>query len=153
MKFIEQISDNRFIVEMEPQDADNTRKIVLAHDYLQFSGRDYYCTNLSGLSAPWAYGNVVNVHSKIQIPIRMAQDMLENVLNKDRKYLKKDHLVRSDGLEAYSDPVGLSYRYSTDEGTRMIAIYSQEKNQYIHIPEDLYESIKNTVKDANNNSL
>lgn len=148
MKFIEKISDNRFIVEMEPQDADKTRKIVLAHDYLQFSGRDWYCTNLNGLNAPWAFGNVVNVHSSIQIPIRMAQDMLENVINKNRKYLKQDHLVYSDGSPAYSDPVGLSYEYSTDEGTKMIAVYSREKNQYIHIPADLYESIKVSVETA-----
>ena len=131
---------------MEPQDADNTRDIVLAHDYLQFGGRDWYCTDLHGLNAPWAYGNVINVRSRIQIPIRMAQDMLENVLHKDRRYLKKDHLFYSNGSPAYSDPVGLSYRYSTDDGIKMIAIYSQEKNQYIHIPEDLYESIKTSVE-------
>ena len=148
MKFIEQISDNRFIVEMEPQDADKTRRIVLAHDYLQFGGRDWYCTNLSGLNAPWAFGNVVNVHSEIQIPIRMAQDMLENVLTKDRKYLKKDHLTYSDGSPAYSDPAGLSYEYSTDDGTRMVAVYSREKNQYIHIPIDLYETLKESLKES-----
>ena len=146
MKFIKQISDNRFIVEMEPQDADNTRDIVLAHDYLQFGGRDWYCTDLHGLNAPWAYGNVINVRSRIQIPIRMAQDMLENVLHKDRRYLKKDHLVHDDGSEAYLDVAGLSYRYSSDGGTRMIAVYSREKNQYIHIPVDLYESIKTSVE-------
>ncbi len=146
MKFIEQLSDNRFIVEMGPEDADNTRSIVLAHDYLQFSGRDWYCTNLHRLDAPWAFGNVVKVHSKIQIPIRMAQDILENVLNKDRKYLKKDHLTRPDGSSAYRDTAGLSYRYSTDDGTKMIAIYSEEKEQYVHMPIDLYESIKNTIK-------
>lgn len=148
MKFIEKISDNRFIVEMGPEDADNTRRIVLAHDYLQFEGRDWYCTNFSGLNAPWACGNVIKVRSRIQIPIRMAQDMLENVLNKDRRYLKKDHLVRDDGSEAYLDVTGLSYRYSTDEGAKMIAVYSREKNQYIHIPVDLYESIKNTIKNT-----
>lgn len=148
MKFIEKISDNRFIVEMGPEDADNTRSIILAHDYLQFIGRDWYCTSLHGLDAPWASGNVVKVHSRIQIPIRMAQDMLENVLNKDRKYLKKDHLIHSDGSQAYSDPAGLSYRYFTDDGIKMIAIYSKEKEQYVHMPIDLYESIKNTVKNT-----
>ncbi len=147
MKFIEQISDNRFIVEMEPQDADKTRKIVLAHDYLQFSGRDWYCTDLRGLNAPWASGNVVNVHSRIQIPIRMAQDMLENVLTKDRKYLRKDHLVYN-GSPAYSDPVGLSYSYCTDDGTKMIAVFSREKNQYVHIPIDLYETLKESLKES-----
>lgn len=133
---------------MGPEDADNTRSIVLAHDYLQFSGRDWYCTDLRGLNAPWASGNVINVHSRIQIPIRMAQDMLENVLHKDRRYLKKDHLVRDDGSEAYLDPVGLSYEYSTDNGTRMVAVYSREKNQYIHIPIDLYETLKESLKES-----
>lgn len=146
MKFIKQLSEDEFVVKMEPIDADNTRKIVLAHDYLLFSGRDWYCTDMSGLNAPWAYGNVINVHSKIHIPIRMAQDMLESVLTKDRKYLKKEHLVYSNGEPAYCDEPGTSYVYRNDEGIQMIAIFCKETEKYVHIPMDLYETVKNNIK-------
>ena len=146
MKFIKQLSEDEFVVKMGLEDGDNVRSITLAHDYLKFNGRNWYCTNMQLKDTPWSYANVIDVRTSIQIPIRMAQDILENVLNKDRKYLKKEHLVRSDGTPGYSDPVGLSYRYSTDDGIKMIAVYSKEKNQYIHIPEDLYESIKTSIK-------
>ena len=145
MKFIKQLSEDEFVVKMEPIDADNTRRIVLAHDYLQITGKDWYCTDMSRLNAPWAWGNVINVHSRIQIPIRMAQDMLENVLTKDREYLKKEHLVFN-GKPVYCDNAGVSYVYHTDKGTKMIAMYSKEKNEYVHLPMDLYETIKNNIK-------
>ena len=146
MKFIKQLSEDEFVVKMEPIDADNTRRIVLAHDYLQITGRDWYCTDMSGLNAPWAYGNVINVHSNIQISIRMAQDILENVLTKDRRYLKKDHLVYSDGKSAYCDEPGTSYVYRTDEGIQMIAMFCKDIEKYVHIPMDLYETVKNNIK-------
>lgn len=147
MKFIKQLSQDEFVVKLGPEDADNTRRIVLAHDYLLITGRDWHCTDMHGLSAPWAWGNVVNNQASIQIPIRMAQDMLEKVLTPDRKYLKKEHLVYENGEPAYSDPNGLSYRYKKDDGVNMIAIYSKENNMYIHLPVDTYNTIKNIAKE------
>lgn len=137
MKFIKKLSEDEFVVKMEPHDGDGTNKIVLAHDYLQIEGKDWYCTNMSGLDAPWAFGNVINVSSRIQIPIRMAQDILENVLTKDREYLKKEHLVR-DGKQVYRDLEGASYRYRKDDGTKMIAIYNIKTDEYFHMPVDIY---------------
>lgn len=147
MQFIKQLSQDEFVVKLGPEDADNTRRIVLAHDYLQITGRDWHCTNMHGLSAPWAWGNVVNNQASIQIPIRMAQDMLEKVLTPDRKYLKKEHLVYENGEPAYSDANGLSYRYKKDNGVDMIAVYSKENNMYIHLPLDTYNTIKKITKE------
>ena len=147
MKIIKQLSQDEFIVKLGSEDADKTRKIVLAHDYLQISGIDWHCTDIHGLNAPWAFGNVVHTQASIQIPIRMAQDILENVLTSDRKYLKKEHLVRENGEPAYNDPNGLSYRYKKDNGIEMIAIYSEENHTYIHLPLDTYNTIKKLAKD------
>lgn len=147
MKIIKKLSEDEFIIKLGPEDADNTRQIVLAHDYLQFSGRDWNCTDLHGLDSPYGFGNVVYNHARIQIPIRMAQDILEHVLTKDRKYLKKEHLVRENGEKAYCDSIGLSYRYAKDDGTRMIAIYSEEKDEYIHIPSDICNTIYKIAKE------
>ena len=77
----------------------------------------------------------------------MAQDILENVLTSDRKYLKKEHLVHENGEPAYNDPNGLSYRYKKDNGIEMIAIYSKENHTYIHLPLDTYNTIKKLAKD------
>ena len=100
-----------------------------------------------GLKAPWAFGNIVHTHASVQIPIRMAQDILENVLTSDRKYLKKEHLVRENGESVYNDSNGLSYKYRKDNGVEMIAIYSGENHAYIHLPLDTYNTIKNLAKD------
>lgn len=147
MKFIKQLSQDEFVVKLGPEDTDNTRSIVLAHDYLQINGRDWHCTDMHGLKAPWAFGNVVHTHASVQIPIRMAQDILENVLTSDRKYLKKEHLVHENGEPVYNDPNGLSYKYKNDNGIEMIAIYSGKNHAYIHLPLDTYNTIKNLAKD------
>lgn len=145
MKFIKQISDDEFIVKMGPEDADKTRKIVIAHDYLQFRGRDSHYTDMHGLTAPWGCGNVVNNECRIQIPIRMAQDMLNNVINTNRKYLKEEHLVR-DGKNVYCDNKGNCYRYYTDNNKEMIAVYDSESDEYVHLPVSIYNSICQTLK-------
>ncbi len=142
MKFIKQLSEDEFIVKMELSDGNDRKSIILAHDYLQFNGRDWYCTNFSGLNTPWGSGNVICIATHIQIPIRMAQDMLENVLTKDRKYLEENHLKCSDGSSKYLDVNGANYRYTTDDGIKMIAIFSRDQEKYIHIPLDLYKTIK-----------
>ena len=145
MKFIKQVSEDEFIVKMGPEDANNTRKIVLAHDYLQITGRDWHCTEMHDLDAPWAWGNVVHNQATIQIPIRMAQDMLEKVLTKDRQYLKSEHLVR-DGKNVYRDSEGMCYCYYDDNHTEMIAIYDSETDKYVHMTKSIYDSICKTVK-------
>lgn len=142
MKFIKQLSEDEFVVKMEPEDSDRTRRIILAHDYLQFQGLDWYCTDLSNLNAPWAFGNVIHVQSNVQIPIRMAQDMLEKVLTSNRKYLKKEHLVY-DGKLRYQDPNGLPYCYTNDDGKKMIAFFNRETCEYVHMEQSIYNAIKN----------
>lgn len=145
MKFIKQVSEDEFIVKMGPEDTNKTRRIVLAHDYLQFQGLNWYCTDLSNLDTPWAFGNVIKVQSRIQIPIRMAQDMLEKVLTKDRQYLKSEHLVR-DGNNVYCDSEGMCYHYYDDNHTEMMAIYNSETDKYVHMTKSIYDSICKTVK-------
>ena len=125
MQFIKQLSEDEFVVKMNPQDANPDKHIVLAHDYLMFTAR-----------------------VRIQIPIRMAQDMLKTVLTKDRKYLKEEHLTHSNGQAAYLDEKGTRYYYTKDDGTRMVAIYDSKKNEYVHVSQDLVDLVKGTEDDA-----
>ena len=146
MKFIKQLSEDEFVVKMEPYDKDSSKRIVLAHDYLLISGRDWNCTNLR-IKGPYGWGNVVQYNARVQIPIRMAQDMLKRVLTPDRKYLKGEHLTYSNGTPAYSDEAGTKYYYAKDDGTKMVAIYDKEKNEYIHLPQSVFGAIKEAVKE------
>ena len=145
MKFIKQLSDDEFVVKMEPIDKDSAKRIVLAHDYLMFNGRDWNCTNFQ-IKGPYGWANVVNYNVNIQIPIRMAQDILKKVLTSDRKYLKEEHLIR-DGKQVYRDEEGMKYYYTKDDGTRMVAIYDAEKNEYVHIPNSVLCVVKKSIKE------
>ena len=137
MQFIKQLSDDEFIVKMDSEDTNPDKCIVLAHDYLMFTARDWDCTNMQ-IQGPYGFANVVYHRVNVQIPIRMAQDMLKTVLTKDREYLKKEHLTHSDGQAAYlCDVKGTRYYYTKDDGTKMVAIYDDKKNEYIHLSQDL----------------
>ena len=147
MQFIKQLSEDEFVVKMSPQDANPDKHIVLAHDYLMFTARDWTCTHMQ-IEGPYGFANVVTHRVRIQIPIRMAQDMLKTVLTKDRKYLKEEHLTHSDGQAAYLDEKGTRYYYTKDDGTRMVAIYDSKKNEYVHVSQDLVDLVKGTEDDA-----
>lgn len=146
MKFIKQLSEDEFVVKMEPIDKDRSKRIVLAHDYLLISAMGCDCTNLR-IQGPYGWANVVNYNASVQIPIRMAQDILKKVLTSDRKYLKEEHLIHSDGKPAYSDQNGTKYYYTKDDGTKMVAIYDEEKNEYVHIPQSILRIVKESIKE------
>lgn len=143
MKFIKQLSEDEFIVKMEPKDTEKTTKIVLAHDYLQFGGRDWTCTDLQDIKGPYGWSNVVNHWVRVQIPIRMAQDILQNVLTSDRKYLDEEHL-ENDGKPRYCEDEGSKYYYAKDDGTRMVAIYNTNDNKFYHFSEETVNLILNS---------
>ena len=82
MKFIEQLSDNRFVVEMEKVDLDHDVHIKIAHDYVQIDGRDWHCEQYQ-VSGPYGCANVVHNRASIQIPIRAAQDILKTISNNE----------------------------------------------------------------------
>ena len=146
MKFIKQLSEDEFVVKMEQDDKDSSKRIVLAHDYLLISGKDWNCTNFQ-IKGPYGWSNVVEYNARVQISIRMAQDMLKKVLTPDRIYLKEEHLTYSNGTPAYSDEAGTKYYYVKDDGTKMVAIYDKEKNEYIHLPQSVFCAIKKAAKE------
>ena len=146
MKFVKQLSEDEFVVKMEPIDKDGSKRIVLAHDYLLISAKDWNCTDLR-IQGPYGWANVVNYNVSVQIPIRMAQDILKKVLTSDRKYLKEEHLINSDGKPAYFDQDGAKYYYTKDDGTKMVAIYDKEKNEYVHVPQSILRIVKESIKE------
>ena len=139
MKFIEQLDDNRFVVELNEHDIQSEQlRVVVAHDYVSFVGRDWHCTDLR-IQGPHGISNVVHNRAVVQIPIRVAQDLLRTILK--REYLKPKHLKHSDGTPAYLDEgIRGTYCYRTDEGVDMVAIEDPETGIFYHLPESLYRT-------------
>lgn len=139
MKFIKQLSDNQFIVEMDEEDLDKDIHIKVAHDYLQIDGCDAHCESYQ-VKGPYGYANVVRNHVSIQIPIRAAQDILKTISNDE--YLQKSHLVDVDKKPRYLFDKCL-YHYRKD-GVWMVAIMDQNTGEFTHITEDVYNTIKSS---------
>ena len=143
MKFVQQLDDNRFIVELDKYDDKKEPWVVVAHDYVCFHGRDWHCENYQ-VKGPHGAGNVVNNHAAVQIPIRMAQDMLKTIMK--RNYLQPKHLKDEDGKPTYlyNGSYLSAYSYWTDEHVQMVAVMDQETGEFAHMPMSLYKSIAGT---------
>lgn len=142
MKFIKQLSDNQFIVEMEKEDLDKDIRIKIVHDYVQIDGRDWHCEDYQ-VSGPYGYANVVRNRASIQIPIRVAQDILKTI--SDDEYLQESHLVDCNNEPRYLYDRGI-YHYRKNE-ENMVAIMNNNTGEFTHIPEDVYNKIKFALDD------
>lgn len=137
MKFIKQLSDNQFIVEMGREDLDKDIHIKVAHDYVQIDGKDWHCEGYQ-ISGPYGYANVVHNHASIQIPIRAAQDILKTISNAE--YLQASHLIDCDNKPKYLYDQCIYHYYK--DGKFMVAIMNDKTGEFTHIPEDVYNAIK-----------
>lgn len=142
MKFIKQLSDNQFIVEMDKEDLDKDVRIKIAHDYVQIDGRDWHCENYQ-VNGPYGFANVVHNRVSIQIPIRAAQDILKTI--SDNEYLQESHLIDCDNKPRYLHDRNI-YRYYKN-GENMVAIMDSNTGKFTHISEDVYNTIKSSQDD------
>lgn len=142
MKFIEQLSDTRFVVEMGKEDLNKDICIKIAHDYLQIDGHDSHCEDYQ-IHGPYGFANVVQNHVSIQIPIRAAQDILKTI--SDNEYLQESHLTDVDKKPRYLYDRCI-YRYRKD-GVWMVAIMDKNTGEFTHITEDVYKVIKSSNND------
>lgn len=142
MKFIEQLSDNRFVVEMEKADLDKDVYVKVAHDYVQIDGRDWHCEQYQ-VSGPYGWANVVHNRASIQIPIRAAQDLLKTI--SDNEYLQESHLIDCDGKLRYLCDNCIYHYYKN--GKHMVAIMDNNTGEFTHISEEVYNKIKSSCDD------
>ena len=127
MQILEQLSDRKFVVELDDYDFDRTREMHVAHDYVRF------CSN-EGLQAKSGVelhtvntcANWIPMRQEVTIPIR---EMISVVL---------PHLCRHEHINPDKYDTG---RHSK-EGTEMIAIRPRNQNDYIRIPYSVYKQIK-----------
>ena len=139
MKFIKQLSDNQFIVEMRKEDLDKDIRIRVVHNYVQIDGQDWHCEDYQ-VKGPYGFANIIHNHASIQIPIRVAQDILKTI--SDNKYLQESHLVNSHDEPLYLKD-NCAYHYCKN-GKNMIAIMDSNTGEFTHIPESIYNAIKSS---------
>ena len=146
MHIIEQISDDKFVVQMDPIDNCQHKRITIAHDYVNFQGQFVDCTNLRP-TGPYAIknSNCVHRYSRVQIDIRMIQDMCNTIL-KNHKYMQPEHLVDDKGNPRYLYSGPQEYRYRNDSGVEMIAVMDTKTGVFTHIPLGVYNSIKDSIE-------
>lgn len=142
MKFIKQLSDNQFVVEMDKEDLDKDIRIKIVHDYVQIDGRDWHCEDYQ-VKGPYGCANVVNNRVSVQIPIRVAQDILKTI--SDNEYLQESHLVDCDNKPRYLYCRGIYHYYK--DGKNMVAIMDSNTGEFTHISEDVYNTIKSSQND------
>lgn len=76
----------------------------------------------------------------------MIQDMCNTVL-KNHKYMQPEHLVDDNGEPRYLYNGPKQYRYRSDDGVDMVAIMETTTGKFTHIPLSIYDSIKESAKE------
>ena len=123
---------------MGKEDLVNDRRIKVVHDYVEIFGHDWYCNDFQ-VEGKYGFGNVLDIAARIQIPIRMAQDMLKTISN--YKYLQPEHLVKENGEPNYLYDGNQMYCYRAENGEEMVAIMD-DIGEFQHITAKLYTQIK-----------
>lgn len=144
MHIIEQIDDDKFVVQMDEVDNCQHERIVIAHDYVMFEGQFVDCTSLRP-KGPYANGNCVHRYQMVQIDIRMIQDMCNTVL-KNHKYMQPEHLVDKNGKPRYMYSGPQEYRYRGDDGVDMVAVMDNNTGVFTHLSLAVYNSIRDSIK-------
>ena len=137
MQILEQLSDRKFVVELDDYDFDRTREMHVAHDYVRF------CSN-EGLQAKSGVelhtvntcANWIPMRQEVTIPIREVISVVLPHLCR-HEYWQPEHI----NPDKYKYDTG-RIRYRSKEGTEMIAIRPRNQNDYIHIPYSVYKQIK-----------
>lgn len=151
MKVIEQLSEDKFVIQLEECDLQKEKRIVVAHDYVQFGANmglmldpkaDWCPTGkFASVASNWIKG-----YFNVQIGIRpFIKVVLPHLLS--NKYCKEEHLIDEKG--------NINYNYSTfpiifsKDGNTMVA-FKQNDGDYTIIPHDAYMQIKKMVKEEFN---
>lgn len=146
MKIIEQLSEDKFVIQMEECDLEKEKRIVVAHDYVQFGANmglmldpkaNWRPTGKFATCANWITG-----YFHVQIGIRpFVKVVLPHLLS--NKYCKEEHLIDEAG--------NLNYNWSSTpliinkEGKFLVALKGDD-GDYTLIPHEAYIQIKKMVK-------
>ena len=147
MKIIEQLSEDKFVIQMEECDLEKEKRIVVAHDYVQFGANtgimldpsaNWHPTGkFAGVASNW-----INGYFNVQIGIRpFIKVVLPHLLS--HKYCQEEHLTDEAG--------NLNYNWTSipliinKEGKSLVALKGND-GEYTLIPHEAYMQIKKMVK-------
>ena len=147
MKVIEQLSEDKFVIQLEECDLEKEKRVVVAHDYVQFGANmglmldpkaNWHPTGkFAGIAANW-----INGYFNVQIGIRpFIKVILPHLLS--HKYCQEEHLTDEAG--------NLNYNWTSipliinKEGKSLVALKGDDGN-YTLIPHEAYMQIKKMVK-------
>ena len=153
MRIIEQLTGSTFVVELDNRVLDTEAHIQIAHDYIGYSEQGSLQTKDSSVHL-WgkykAYGNGIYWTNHVQIPIRVAQQLILPMLL-ESDYMKPEHLVDSDGpIYNYNNDV--VHYYNTETKTHMVAILVAGDTNFNHVTLQFYNRfIKHQFHDSNTN--
>lgn len=146
MKIIKQLSESEFVIRMEETDLKNETLLLVEHDYVQFGVNMGIQTSMYDVKEP-IYGkyafcaNWVNSMFNVQIPIR---DMVKFVLPylNEHEYCTEEHIKDN----YYGESV---IKFFNGKKEPMIALRTETDDDFIIIPETLYNTIKEIGKKEN----
>ena len=147
MKVIEQISEDKFVIQMEECDLEKEKRIVVAHDYVQFGANagimldpsaNWHPTGkFAGFASNW-----INGYFNVQIGIRpFIKVVLPHLLS--HKYCQEEHLTDEAG--------NLNYNWTStpliiNQGGKYLVALKGDDGNYTLIPHEAYMQIKKMVK-------
>lgn len=126
MKILENLGNNRYMIEIEQKE--QLPSISIAHDYVRFYGQNYL-TNPDNSVGPW-------FNTDVTIQIRTMQQVILPLLNQ-HEYMQQEHLgKRKDGSFGYTY-FDEFYSYYKD-GQEMVAVRLIGEREFTHVTKEFY---------------
>ena len=148
MHIIKQLSEDEFVIKMDDYDLDGQGSVRIAHDYVQFSGKTYMNVETSLDWRPYGKfksvaANIMGYYTDLQIPIRQFIKVVLPFLH-NSKYCQEAHITNEDGTPKYN--YSDTPLITVSEGKQLVHL-RQENGEYYSMPIDVYNSIKNQIKE------
>ena len=147
MKVIEQLSEDKFVIQLEECDLEKEKRIVVAHDYVQFGANvglmldptaNWHPTGkFAGIASNWIKG-----YFNVQIGIRpFIKVVLPHLLS--HEYCQEEHLTDEKGNINYN---WHSIPLIINQGGKSLVALKGDDGNYTLIPHEAYMQIKKMVK-------
>lgn len=150
MHIIKQLSEDEFVIKMDDYDLDRHDSVRIAHDYVQFSGRAHMDIETPEAWKPYGKfksiaSNILGYYTDLQIPIRQFVKVVLPFFNKS-EYCQEAHITHEDGTPKYNYSDDTTPLITYSKGETLVHI-KQKNGEYYFIPIDVYNTIKQQIKE------
>lgn len=145
MKVIEQISNRRFVVEVENSDIIDSTEVTFQHDYFRITSKGSIFTEddldnnivIDGIN----YGNTIPCRMEGDLGIREFQKVADFYNFNTHPYMQSDHLIDYNDKPNYTwneSPLALH-----NPCTHKTSYFVREKDKFYEIPKGIYDKLIN----------